>query len=69
MSEQKYALYVEGENEPIGTLRESTLEAVDEIHQAKGKNYRTEPISDERASEIKESITRLSPTLERLFSK
>mgnify|MGYP001582549843 FL=1 len=35
MSEQKYALYVEGENEPIGTLRESTLEAVDEIHQAK----------------------------------
>ena len=41
MVEQKYAIYVEGKNEPIGTLRESTLGAVNEIAQATGKKYRT----------------------------
>ena len=69
MGEQKYALYVEGKCESIGTLRESTLEAVDEISQATGRNYRTEPVSDERAKKITDSITKLSPRLERLFSK
>jgi hypothetical protein len=69
MEKQKYAFYVEGKNEPIGILRESTLRAVDEIFQITGKNYRTEPVSDERAKEITDSITRLSPELEKLFSK
>jgi len=69
MTEQYYALYVEGKENPIGTLRDSTLAAVDEIAQATGKKYRTEPITPEQAKAITESITRCSPDLERLLSK
>lgn len=68
MTEQYYALYVEGKENPIVTLRDSTLAAAHEIAQATGKKYRTEPITPEQAKAIKESITKCSPDLERLLT-
>jgi hypothetical protein len=69
MVEQHYALYVEGEEEPIGTLRDSTIEAVEVVANATGEKYRTEPITFEQAKEIKDSLTRLPPKLEALLNK
>jgi hypothetical protein len=67
MAEQLYALYVEGKEEPIGTLRDSMLGAVDEIAKASGKKYRTEPITPEKAEAIRESLTQCSSDIERLL--
>ncbi len=69
MEEQKYALYVEGKDTPIGTIRDSTLGALDEIGLITRKRYRTEPITTERAREITESITKISPSSEKFFSR
>ena len=67
MEEQYYALYVEGREDPIGTLRDSTLGVVDGISGATGKKYRTEPISSGQATAITKSITRLSPNIEKFI--
>jgi len=69
MVEQHYALYVEGKDNPIGTLRDSTLGAIDEIAEATGEKYRTEPVTPEEAKVIRESITRLSPRIEKFLEQ
>lgn len=66
MAEQNYATY--GREVPIGTLRDSTLPAVDEIAKATGETFRVESITPEQARAIRESITRLSPNIERLLT-
>lgn len=69
MVEQNYAVYVDGKDGPAGIVSDSTLGAVAEICQALGKKYRTEPVTAERAKEIRKSITRLSPGLDKLLSE
>jgi hypothetical protein len=47
MAEEKYyAVYEKGNQIPIGTLRDSNLEALAEIKKATGKDLRTEPVDE-----------------------
>ena len=56
MVEQSYALYVEGRENPIGVLRDSTLSSVDELKKSSGIDYRVEPITSEEARNIRDRI-------------
>lgn len=44
--EKYYAVYEKGKQIPIGTLRESNLEALAEIKKATGKKLRAEPVDE-----------------------
>lgn len=58
MVEQKYALYVEGNDKPCGTLRESMVNEVPkELKRTTGRTYYIKPISDEEAKAIDFRIT------------
>lgn len=67
MTEQRYAVYAVGKEKPIGTLRDSTLPALEKIKAATGENYTIEPITQEQAEQITRDITRCSPGIEALI--
>ena len=70
MEERHYALYVEGKDKPMGTLRDSTLSALDEIKEATGKKYRTEIITSEQAEQItRDILPKCSEVVEMILSK
>jgi hypothetical protein len=70
MDEQIYAVYVNGEETPIGTVRDSTLGAISQMAEASGKKYRIEPINSEQAKRIRNSILNipLSPNIEKILA-
>lgn len=73
-SEQFYALYIEGREKPVGALSASAPDAVDELRAIiesyyETESYRAEPITLEKAREITDLITQLSPSSEELFKR
>jgi len=69
MVEQDYALYVKGNEKPIGVLKTSTLDVVGELARESGSEYGVKSISSEKAQEIRDSITGFSPRLKELFAQ
>jgi|ETNmetMinimDraft_2_1059921.scaffolds.fasta_scaffold43240_3 hypothetical protein len=57
MDEQKYALYETGNELPIGTLRTSSLSAINAFEENTEKKYVAIPVTEEEADEITKRIT------------